>query len=107
MLDQNTYRTDQKLYVVTRADISPGYQIAQSVHAAVEATVRTPENVRKFPVVICLEAKDEEHLLCLAPVNASIFYEPDLNDEATAFSLWCDGSQFCELPLVGGQTVTV
>lgn len=107
MQDQSTYRTDQKLYVVVRGDISPGYQIAQSVHAAVEAAVHTPENVKKFPVVICLEADDEDHLLHLAPINASIFYEPDLGGEATAFSLWCDGSQFSELTLVGSQTVTV
>lgn len=104
MQDTNEqYRTDRKLYVIVRGDISPGYQMAQAIHAAVEAAVLTPDKVKTFPVVVCLEARDEEHLLCLAPVNATIFREPDLNDEATAFALWCDGSEFADLPLAGRQ----
>lgn len=100
---QDSYRTDRKLYVVVRGDISPGYQMAQAIHAAVEAAVASPEKASTFPVVVCLEARDEEHLLCLAPLNAVIFREPDLGDEATAFALWCDGSEFFDLPLAGKQ----
>jgi len=36
----------QKLYIVTRSDLSPGAQAVQGMHALVEFVMRNPEKAR-------------------------------------------------------------
>lgn len=87
-----------KFYVITRADLSPGQQLAQSVHAISDFAYHYPE-AHKFwtessNTVVCLSVADEASLLSLQddlkaiqgdqlPVVGS-WYEPDMNNAYTA-----------------------
>jgi hypothetical protein len=80
-----------KLYVVVRADITPGLQIAQSCHA-VEQFHRDHPELAIWQNIVCLQVPDKEELAKIA-YNASgrfassLFREPDLQDEPTAIAL--------------------
>ena len=84
----------QKLYVLTRNDLSPGQQAAQLLHAQREFTEQYPEEDRKWyresNTIVLLAAKDENHLRRLVEkagrlnINLAAFYEPDLNNALTA-----------------------
>jgi len=56
-----------KLYIVTRSDMSPGYQGVQSIHAAIQFGVEHPEIHKLWfessNYLAWLAAKDEGHLL--------------------------------------------
>lgn len=83
-----------KLYVVTREDLFPGYQLAQSAHAAVRFGIEHHELATQW-------AEQSEYICCLSVPSESIlngfrsvavihriphsaFYEPDINDQLTA-----------------------
>jgi len=82
---------------VTREDIDPGYQIAQSCHAMRQFTEEHPElDSEWFAVsnyVACLSVpteKDLEDLLRRAQekgIPASSFKEPDIDNQLTAIAL--------------------
>ena len=104
---------ENKLYVVVRANISPGYQIVQSCHA-VERLIRLHPEVaeRHFDlgdVMVVVEVPGERSLLKLyervqrvAP--AEIFYEPDIRGH-TAFAVAPSPfyNMFKDLPLAGSS----
>jgi peptidyl-tRNA hydrolase len=82
------------LYVITRQDLSPGYQATQAAHAALAFSVEHPGLTRRWHdesnYLIVLAAPDEPSLLALLQraesqgLRTTLFTEPDLNDEATA-----------------------
>jgi hypothetical protein len=74
--------------VITRSDITPGYQVVQSTHSIADFAHEHPETFASWKgdsnSIICLSATSEEHLLKLyekykriTPVT--LFYEPDVN----------------------------
>lgn len=87
------------LYILVRADLPPGLQMAQAVHAAVTETLRNTVLARTIGNTIVLSVPDEETLLARAA--GSLFREPDLNGEATASAAFTDGREYSDLPLAG------
>jgi len=85
------------LYVITRKDLSPGYQGVQGMHALVEFSAKFPELYLKWYKTsnyLCfLSVWDEKELKALARkamklgVMVSTFHEPDVNFEMTAIVL--------------------
>jgi len=86
-----------KLYIVTRADLHPGYQAAQAVHAARQFQHEHPEVERRWfeksNTVALLAAPDESALERLMHKARSIglkvasFREPDLGHQLTSIAL--------------------
>jgi len=82
---------------VTREDLAPGYQIAQSCHALRQFSEEHPEVDKewfnKSNYIACLSAKDEGSLIKLIGrceergIRFSIFFEPDLDYQITAVAL--------------------
>lgn len=91
-------QSPDKFYIAVRADLPPGLQLAQSVHAMAQFWDEHPTFARSwlhrsnFLVVVCV--KDEDALLALA-AEASLgrslcttkVNEPDLGDEYTALAI--------------------
>lgn len=95
----------KRLYVVVRADIPVGYQMAQACHAAAAIGAAQPEALAKYPTIVILDVADERMLKAvLHGTNASAvpFFEPDLGGEMTAFAVFSAGREFGDLSLAGG-----
>lgn len=87
-----------KLYIAVRADLPPGLQVAQSVHAMAQFWDEHPTFARswlhKSNFLVVVAVPDEEALLELA-TEASLgkglcttkVCEPDLGDEYTAIAI--------------------
>lgn len=83
--------------MVTRKDLFPGAQIAQSLHAFREFVEDYPEVERRWykssNYIAILSASDESELLRLSArltkkgIRHSLFREPDLNNELTAIAI--------------------
>ena len=86
-----------KLYVITRADISAGYQSVQAGHAAIQFQYDHPKVAadwfKNSQYLAFLSAKNQEHLLDIVTkaeskgVKVSVFREPDIGDEITSIAL--------------------
>lgn len=86
-----------------RADLAPGAQLAQAVHASIELS----QGHDDLPeTVVVLAVADEPALITQAGAvsGGALFREPDLGDEATAYAVVSDGAQFSALVLAGGQS---
>lgn len=91
------FRAMEKLYIVTRSDLSPGARCAQSCHAMRLFSAEHPEPDRAWYVgsnnLVVLEAENEGALMALAAkarsegIPASEFREPDFADAVTAVAL--------------------
>ncbi len=92
----NNQIKETKLVVITRSDISPGYQAVQSTHSIADFAFEFPEVFSKWKSssnsIICLSVKNEfelerlyEKFKDLTP--SVIFYEPDV-DERTSLCLY-------------------
>lgn len=86
----------ERLYVVTRSDLPPGLQLAQSVHAARQFAEEHPKLDRAWfrgsNNIVCLSVPDEPALRELVrsaerESPASSFLEPDLGGALTAVAL--------------------
>lgn len=87
----------QKLYIITRRDLAPGMQVAQSVHAAFEFARIHPivtEHWMETSNNICVLAVDDEIALIglyattkMLNLDSVDFYEPDLGNELTAIAI--------------------
>ncbi len=89
-------RAPERLYFVTRADLSEGRRAAQLIHAMDQWAAR--HGPQKGTVIV-YEVPDEEALLAIwRDVGGVLWREPDLDDEATAF-VTPDGPM--SLPLLG------
>ncbi len=96
----------EKLYVVTRRDLSPGQQAVQSIHAAVEFCLEYPQITRKWHnnsnYLVFLAVNDEEELgtLCAdateTGISFAVFHEPDIDDELTAIAIEPAGAKLCK-----------
>ena len=85
---------EDKLYLVTHAQLSAGYQTAQIAHATADFIMNNPQLAKQWHTVsnsvIILEAKNAEHLSELQEtaetrgIITTEFREPDLGDEITA-----------------------
>lgn len=88
---------NQKLVIVTRKDISPGYQAVQSAHAipqfAYEHSQVFYEWYKNSNYLVLLSVKDEDSLKRLIHsasqkgIKHSVFTEPDLNNQITSIAL--------------------
>ena len=87
-----------KFYVAVRRDLSPGLQLAQSVHAMAEFWDAHPSHARSWRrrsnFLVVVTVPDEEALLALATeaslgkeICTTLVCEPDLGDEHTALAL--------------------
>jgi hypothetical protein len=87
----------ERLYVVTRQDLPPGAQLAQSCHAVSAFATAFPEEHRQWHVhgqnLVVLAVPDERALEKLFELIGSQqrlpvpFYEPDFDDALTAFAV--------------------
>ena len=88
---------NSKLIVVSRRDLTPGAQVAQSIHAAIEFTFEHPEIAKEWYEVskylAVLSVKNQTELLELVEkinqkgIRVSKFYEPDMMNELTSIAL--------------------
>jgi len=100
-----------RLYVVTRADLAPGAQLAQSCHAVSAFAARFPEEHRKWHTaaqnLVVLSVADEKALSDLLDsiedaheIECAAFFEPDFDDALTAFAVSGEaGRLLSSLPL--------
>lgn len=87
-----------KLIIVTRADISSGYQVVQSTHSIADFAHEFPERFKLWKSesnsIIVLSVATEEKLLRLfsklANKGADIvkFHEPDIENEVTSLCVY-------------------
>lgn len=90
-------KSGDKLYVITRRDLSPGYQAVQSIHAAQTFAVRFPDingewyNMSNY--LALLSVVDESALKRLysrahkSGLKACAFIEPDIGFKITAIAI--------------------
>lgn len=86
-----------KLYIVTRRDISPGYQAVQSVHAQGQFCIEHSDTYKRWYTfsnyLALLSVADEKALLKLtddalsAGARVSAFHEPDIGGNITAIAI--------------------
>ncbi len=99
-----------KLYVVVRADLPAGAQLAQACHGLRAFVAAHPEIDRAWYEqsnnLVCLAVPSEAHLLELAAraeardVATAVFREPDEGDSVTAIALGPAGARLVSsLPL--------
>ena len=100
----------EKLFVVVRADLQPGLQLAQSGHAIVAFQSLYPRIFDEWRTrsnnLVCLAAHTKEELAKLADdlackgVDVACFCEPDLGDELTSICVAPAGQRhLSSLPL--------
>jgi hypothetical protein len=98
----------KRLYVVVRADLPIGLQMAQACHA-VRAFARTCREVDPGENLVVLNAHGEGQLLRLwydCPGDTVLFREPDHQNEFTAFAASGEARQhLSSLPLAGSAYV--
>lgn len=103
-----------------RADLAPGLQLAQAVHAAI-GLAQVPVTAGGSPAersaasrglpatVVVLAVADEPSLFAAVRAvgdGGHLFREPDLDGQATAFAVVSDGAPFSDLRLaLGGAMV--
>lgn len=87
----------QKLIVITRRDLAPGYQAVQAAHAAIEFQHEHPQiskewnTYSKYLIFLSVENENElKFLLQKAQIRNivySTFNEPDIGNQLTAIAL--------------------
>lgn len=99
--------------IITRSDISNGYQAQQSTHSVADFADEFPEDFKQWKKtsnsIICLAVNNEHELekwyqKLSELTNVTKFYEPDLNDELTSICLYADHDvrkKLSSLPLLG------
>lgn len=93
-MSQSNTATHSKLYMVTRQDLSLGYQIVQTAHATAEFMLNHSQIARKWrdesQYMVALSVPDESELSVLMDkasklnISFSAFREPDIGNEVTA-----------------------
>lgn len=98
---------EPRLYVLVRADLPPGYQMAQACHAVSYLAADNRLALYQHPVISVLNVRDEDELLSesrkamIEPGSPEgfMFREPDLGGEATAFACYSRGKEWAHLKL--------
>jgi peptidyl-tRNA hydrolase len=90
-------RPDDKLYLVTRADLAPGAQAVQAAHALQQFNVEHPDTARAWHTesnyLALLSVPNEARLAEVLRkakrrgLEASAFREPDFGDALTAIAI--------------------
>jgi peptidyl-tRNA hydrolase len=85
------------LYIAVRADLTPGQQLAQSVHAAFQFSVEHPELAKSWHTLsnylVVVAVRDENELVSLwaraydKHLMMSYVREPDYDNQVTALAL--------------------
>lgn len=80
----------QRLVTIIREDLSPGYQIAQTVHAVAEYVMTNSELAKQWHIhsnyVLALSVSDADELVQFGKklwnlkIKFNMFYEPDVNE---------------------------
>ena len=86
-----------KLIVITRRDLSPGYQAVQAAHAAIEFQHEHPEIAKEWNTyskyLIFLTVENEHQLnrfldkIKFYELKYTLFFEPDIGNQLTAIAL--------------------
>jgi peptidyl-tRNA hydrolase len=110
------HRPDDRLYIVTRADLPIGLASAQAVHAAFQFArdrwLLTAPWLRDSQWLVIVTVPDEAALLALCARSSTlmqdhvVWREPDLAGEATAVAIAPGGAarRLCaNLPLLGKE----
>lgn len=92
-----TIKMGDKLYVVTRSDLSPGYQGVQSQHAVLQFMFEHPDRASEWftnsNYLAWLSVSDEVELMRLVTaardlgLKWSVFREPDVGGQITAIAI--------------------
>lgn len=85
------------MVLVTRRDLTPGYQVVQPAHALAEFAIKYPKTFKTWQVnqknLVVLSTSNELALTDLyfkaqeMKVKCVLFKEPDIGNEATAIAL--------------------
>lgn len=85
------------MVLVTRRDLSPGYQAVQPAHALAEFAIKYPKTFKNWQVnqknLVVLSAANELALTDLfkkaeqAGLKCVLFKEPDIGNESTAIAI--------------------
>ncbi len=106
-------KEESKLVVITRSDLTPGYQAQQSVHSCADFAEQFPQSFNEWKTtsnsIICLSINNETELDILYNklsklTSVTKFYESDLNDELTSICLYANKDirkKLSYLPLLG------
>lgn len=88
---------NEKLVIVTREDLSLGYQAVQAAHAAIDFTFEHPNRAgpwhKESNYLVILSLKNEKQLELLIRrcedlnLKFTIFREPDIDNEITALAI--------------------
>jgi len=104
------------MIIITRTDLSYGYQSQQSCHSIADFAHEFPQQFKEWKTtsnsIICLQVNNEKELndlyLKLSKLTSvTKFYEPDLNDELTSICLYADKDvrkKVSYLPLLGKKS---
>lgn len=96
----------QKLYVLVRKDLTKSQQAVQAGHAVAEYLLRGPSTLWGNGTLVYLGLRDETELkewcnhISSAGKKTIPFYEPDRNNEMTAFATECDSDLVRSLKLL-------
>lgn len=106
-------KEESKLVVITRSDLTQGYQSQQSTHSVADFAHEFPQSFNEWKTtsnsIICLQVNNETELDTLYNklsklTSVTKFYEPDLNDELTSICLYANKDirkKVSYLPLLG------
>ena len=91
------FKEGDKVYIITRRDMSPGYQGVQSIHAMRQFSEEHPDIdkawFKQSNYLAWLSVTDEAELFELLAkaarkhIRCSIFREPDVDNQVTAIAL--------------------
>lgn len=108
-------KKESKLVIITRNDLTPGYQAQQSTHSIADFASEYNEQFREWKKdsnsIICLSVKNEQELDSLYEklsklTSVTKFYEPDLDNQLTSICLYATydvRKKVSDLPLLGKQ----
>ena len=82
--------------IIVRDDLSPGYKLAQSVHAMADFAVKFKDEFKQWQMgsnyLCCLESNEQKMRILIEKfqslgIKYSVFYEPDIGDQMTSIAV--------------------
>lgn len=101
--------TEKKMYVLVRLDLSETYRMVQGAHALAQFAIEYPEEFANWSnrtivfvgVYFLKGLRVSSFAIGKQNLKYAMYYEPDLDDQATAIACYCDGNVFKDLKAVG------
>lgn len=97
MKKTSSYQINQKLVIITRRDLLPGYQAVQASHCGIDFQHQHPEIAKKWNeqsnYLIILSVENEVQLLKYLEkfkfynLKTTVFREPDIENQVTAIAV--------------------